>query len=126
MFRLRTFLATITAATLFAAPAIAHAMLESADPAVGADAAAVPDHILLVFSEGVEPLLSTITLTHEDGAPVALGRPHSDGSKQRLEAKVESALSPGRYHLSWRVVSVDGHRSQGDFSFTVGDEETPL
>jgi methionine-rich copper-binding protein CopC len=29
-------------------------------------------------------------------------------------------LKAGVYHVQWRVISVDTHRTQGNFSFTVG------
>jgi methionine-rich copper-binding protein CopC len=29
-------------------------------------------------------------------------------------------LSPGTYKVIWRVLSVDTHRTQGDFTFRVG------
>jgi methionine-rich copper-binding protein CopC len=29
-------------------------------------------------------------------------------------------LPPGTYHVSWRVLSVDTHTTEGAFSFTVG------
>lgn len=120
MIRLRTFLIAIVAPLLVAAPAIAHAMLERAEPAVGAQGVAPPSQIVLEFSERVEPALSEIELTRDDGASVALAKPHADATRHRLEAAIEGTLAPGRYHLVWRVVSVDGHRSEGDFSFTVG------
>lgn len=125
MIRLRTFALAFAAFFLSAAPAFAHAMLLRAEPAVGAKNVEPPARILLVFSEGVEPLLSEIVLTRDDGAAVMLGAPHSDGSKDRLAAAVETALAPGRYRVSWRVVSVDGHKTEGDFSFTVGAEDVP-
>jgi copper resistance protein C len=30
------------------------------------------------------------------------------------------ALAPGEYKVSWHALSVDTHRTVGDFSFTVG------
>jgi copper resistance protein C len=29
-------------------------------------------------------------------------------------------LAPGVYQVQWHVISVDTHRTQGNFSFTVG------
>lgn len=126
MIPIRTFFLASAALFFFAAPAFAHAMLERAEPAVGARVAAAPARIVLVFSESVEPMLSEIVLKNEADDAVALGKPRADGSKMRLEADIDGALAPGRYHVFWRVVSVDGHRSQGDFSFTVGAGETTL
>jgi copper resistance protein C len=30
------------------------------------------------------------------------------------------ALSPGTYHVHWHALSVDTHKTEGSFSFTVG------
>jgi len=37
----------------------------------------------------------------------------------RLVAAVPSALAPGVYKVSWRVVSVDTHSTEGDYTFEV-------
>jgi methionine-rich copper-binding protein CopC len=43
-----------------AAPAFAHAFLERANPPVGSEIAASPPAVSITFTEGVEPLFSTI------------------------------------------------------------------
>ena len=49
-----------------------------------------------------------------DGADVA-GSPPAE-----VHVKLP-ALAPGRYRLSWRAASADGHVMTGQISFTVGD-----
>ncbi len=41
----------------------------------------------------------------------------SDGTELRVPLKT---LPPGTYLVSWRVLSVDTHRTQGSFTFKVG------
>ena len=41
----------------------------------------------------------------------------SDGTELRVPLKT---LPPGTYTVRWRVLSVDTHRTQGSFSFSVG------
>ena len=41
----------------------------------------------------------------------------SDGTELRVPLK---ALPPGTYQVTWRVLSVDTHRTQGNFTFHVG------
>jgi methionine-rich copper-binding protein CopC len=41
------------------------------------------------------------------------------GNSAQLTVKLK-ALPPGTYKVIWRVLSVDTHRTQGSFSFSVG------
>jgi methionine-rich copper-binding protein CopC len=43
-----------------ALPVFAHAFLESANPPVGSEVGASPSELSLTFSEGIEPLFSTM------------------------------------------------------------------
>ncbi|MGD1014915.1 MAG: copper homeostasis periplasmic binding protein CopC [Roseiarcus sp.] len=102
-----------------AAAAFAHAQLEKASPAVGS-AVAPPAEIRLKFSEGVEPRFSTIALSSESGAAAPLGAPSLDPADDSvLIAKVAKTLAPGVYTVTWHAVSVDTHKTQGSFDFTV-------
>jgi methionine-rich copper-binding protein CopC len=103
-----------------ASAASAHASLQKATPAAGATVAASPTEIRLKFSEGVEPRFSTITLASEAGASQPLGKPTVDpADNSTLIAAVSQALKPGIYKVTWRAVSVDTHKTQGGFTFTV-------
>jgi methionine-rich copper-binding protein CopC len=113
---LGAFLAVIA----FASTASAHALLKKAVPAVGGAVNASPSEIRLMFSEGVEPRFSGIALTTESGASVTLGKSNVDPSdNSTLIAPVPEALKPGVYTVSWHAVSVDTHKTQGSFQFTV-------
>jgi methionine-rich copper-binding protein CopC len=99
--------------------AAAHAFLDHSDPPAGADLPASPKEIRLTFSEAIEPRFSSIELTTSDGRPVAVGGavPAPGDNKQLMLAV--PPLGPGHYRVQWRVVSVDTHRTEGDFTFTV-------
>jgi methionine-rich copper-binding protein CopC len=103
---------------LSAAPAFAHAHLNTAVPAVGGTVTASPSAIRLTFSEDVEPHFSTIALTGPDGKSVPLGQP-ATAPGHVLASPVPQPLKPGTYTVTWHVVSVDTHKTQGSFSFTV-------
>jgi methionine-rich copper-binding protein CopC len=98
----------------------AHAMLERAEPAVGGTVRPGPHEIRLDFSEGVEPALSTVVLTKEGGGKIATGKAVSSSDKRQLILKLGRSLEPGSYQVEWRVISVDTHRTQGSFRFTIG------
>ena len=120
MTRSVSILAAVGAIVALAAPAYAHAMLDRAVPAVGAVVHAAPTEIRLEFSEGVEAVLSRVSLTDEQGKAIPLGpATTAKGDRRILVTPVSGALSPGAYRVTWRVVSVDSHVTQGDFSFTV-------
>jgi copper resistance protein C len=114
-----TFAAPLVLA-MAAAPAYAHALLQKAVPAVGATVAASPREIRLKFSEGVEPHFCGVELATADGKTVPTGKPAvdpADGSV--LTVSVPEPLKPGVYSVNWRAVSVDTHKTQGSFTFTV-------
>jgi hypothetical protein len=104
---------------LMAAPARAHAHLERANPKVGSTVATAPKEVVLWFSEKLEPAFSTIEVRDAKGAAVQSGKATVAGDGTQLHVRLK-ALPPGTYKVLWRVLSVDTHRTQGDFSFTVG------
>jgi len=112
-------IAASLAFALAATAAYAHAQLERATPSVGSTVAS-PAEIRLKFSEGVEPQFCTIALASEGGAAAPLGPPSVDPADNTvLIAKVGKTLPPGVYTVTWHAVSVDTHKTQGSFSFTV-------
>ena len=99
--------------------AFAHAMLETAIPSAGSTVATA-DKIRLSFTEALEPHFSTITLTTKDGKPVATPKAAPDPADAKALVLTPTApLAPGGYHVAWAVVSVDTHKTQGGFDFTV-------
>ena len=106
--------------SLLSTAALAHAQLQQAVPAVGGTVASPPQDLRLRFSEGVESRFSSVTLASEAGAAIPLGRPATDPSDPTLLiAKLGRTLPPGTYVVTWHVVSVDTHKTQGSFDFTV-------
>jgi len=119
----RTLTIKIIASLAFAAvatAAFAHAQLQKATPAVGGTVSASPTEIRLKFSEGVEPRFSGIALAAQDGATEATGKPSVDPADNSvLVATIAQKLKPGVYKVTWRAVSVDTHKTQGSFNFTI-------
>ena len=105
---------------MVASAAFAHAQLQKAVPAVGGTVTASPTEIRLKFSEGVEPRFSGVTLATEAGVAQPTGKPTLDPADDSvLVAPVSQALKPGVYTVTWHAVSVDTHKTQGSFNFTV-------
>ncbi len=94
----------------------AHARLDHASPAVGSTVGSSPGQIALYFTESLEPKFSGAEVRNSAGARVDTG--HS-ASGNTLGVSVKG-LAPGAYTVSWHVLSVDTHKTQGSFSFRVG------
>jgi hypothetical protein len=99
--------------------AYAHAHLDHASPAIGGAVATAPKEVVLWFTEALEPKFSGIVVQDITGAAVQDGAATIDsGNTAELHVAVK-ALLPGMYKVIWHVLSVDTHRTQGDFTFTV-------
>jgi methionine-rich copper-binding protein CopC len=112
-------IAIVLIAILLPAAACAHAFLDHASPRVGSTVATAPRELLLWFTEKLEPAFSTVEVRNAQGAVVSSKAQvaGSDGTELRVPLK---ALPPGTYSVTWRVLSVDTHRTQGNFTFHVG------
>lgn len=102
-----------------AATADAHALLQKASPAVGSTVTAPPPELWLRFSEGVEPAFCTIAVRNTAGADFVAGKPHTapDNARQLLVGL--KPLPPGDYAVEWHATSVDTHKTEGSYHFTV-------
>jgi methionine-rich copper-binding protein CopC len=110
----------LAACVLATAPARAHTHLDRASPAVGSTLAAAPAEVVLWFTDDLEPAFSSIEVRNASGAAMHADRSSVD-PKQRTQLRVPlKALPPGTYKVIWRVLTVDTHRTQGDFTFHVG------
>ena len=105
---------------LSAAPAArAHAFLDHASPAVGSTVRQSPASISLWFTQELEPAFSTVTITDQGGQRVDGGDAKVDARDQTLLRASLKPLPPGTYKVSWHVVSVDTHTTEGTFTFRV-------
>jgi methionine-rich copper-binding protein CopC len=110
---------SLTLALLLAAsPAFAHAFLERARPAVGSEIPASPPAVVITYTEGVEPHFSQIEVHDASGARVDQNDVHTDGEQTKLAVSLPK-LPPGVYTVTWHVTSVDTHKTEGQFTFTV-------
>ena len=111
-------LAVALAVALAPLPAAAHAFLATANPRVGSTIAAAPPQLLLNFTEGVEPDLSSVAVTNAAGAVVSIGHCHTAGRADRLAIAL-GKLPPGAYTVTWHAVAIDLHKTEGHFVFHV-------
>ena len=100
--------------------AFAHAHLKDQLPAEGASVEQAPESITLNFSEGIEINFTKVKVTGPDNSVVKTGKPALDPSNDtKVIVPIESNLATGKDDVNWSVVSVDGHKTKGEYSFTV-------
>jgi methionine-rich copper-binding protein CopC len=116
---MRAFYLIAVAMPWMASPAFAHAFLQHSNPPVGASVDASPPELSIDFTEGVEPMFSKIEVDGAGGAAVAAGKPHIAPDNNRRLIVDLPKLPPGTYTVVWHATSVDTHKTEGKFKFTV-------
>ncbi len=101
--------------------AFAHAHLSSSEPAANATlaASAAPAGLTLHFTEPLEPAFSKVVIADAAGSAVTRAAAKIDDHDPKTLHLALPTLAAGRYVVHWTAVATDGHRTQGDFSFTV-------
>ena len=97
----------------------AHAFLKDADPGVGSTIQTSPSEVRIRFTENIEPAVSSIQVFNPSGKEVDKRDLHLDRSDHALLHISLPPLGVGTYKVTWRVVSVDTHVTNGDFTFRV-------
>jgi copper resistance protein C len=98
----------------------AHVKLERAVPAAGGAVRQSPPRVTLWFSQRFEPAFSTIRVLNPQGQQVDNGDAQVDPADAKQFGVSLPRLAPGSYSVRWRVLSVDTHVSEGNFTFNVG------
>ena len=99
--------------------ALAHAFLDHAAPAVGSTVRTAPSAIRVWFTQALEPAFSTIKVVDAKGNVIASSNKAVDASDRTLLRLPVPPLPAGTYRVVWRVLSVDTHVSEGDFTFEI-------
>lgn len=106
-------------ALLIGLPAFAHSYLQNASPPANSTVTLPPNEVTIAFTAAIEPRFSTIEVTAADAQRVDDGEPHLvDGDPKRLAIAVRP-LRPATYTVVWRATSVDTHKTDGTYHFTV-------
>jgi len=96
----------------------AHSHPVSMDPAANATTAS-PEKVTMHFSGDLEPKFSSITVSNATGHVVNKeGSVVSTGDAKLMTVALPK-LPAGVYTVDWTAVSVDSHRMQGSYNFTV-------
>ena len=106
---------------LGAAPASAHAQLQSSDPSPSSVLSVPPHQVVLHFGEPVEIDFGSIRVLGPLGNRVDLGGTHHPpGDSDAVAIALPAGLRDGTYVVAWRVISADSHPVHGAYIFSVG------
>ena len=99
--------------------AFGHAFLDHSEPRVGSTLGKSPVSVNIWYTQQPEPAFSRIEVYDSDGKEVDEKDTHPDEKDARELIVSLPDLPPGKYKVVWHVLSVDTHKTQGDFKFTI-------
>jgi methionine-rich copper-binding protein CopC len=100
--------------------ASAHATPDHADPKVGSTVSKSPTQVRIWFDSEIEPAFSSIEVHGAGGATVQHGKAQVDPSDPKLlQVAIPQELAAATYRVTWSVVARDGHRTSGEYAFTI-------
>jgi len=98
----------------------AHAQLSSSVPAKNQIVKVLPSLVWLEFDGDLlsfgDKEIHKIAVTNSRKKRIDIGGPIVGGA--RISTKLKAGLPAGKYFVSYRVVSEDGHPVEGSYSFT--------
>jgi len=97
----------------------AHGLLDRADPRPGSRLRTSPTHVSVWFTERLEPAYSRVRVLNDRGERADGDDSRVDTTDARQLRVSVPPLAAGTYKVVWRVLSVDGHLTEGEFTFTV-------
>lgn len=104
--------------TVSAPVASAHSHPVSMEPAANATTSP-PERVTMHFSGDLESKFSSITVSDATGHVVSKATSVVGPGDTKLMTVVLPPLPSGTYTVHWVAVSVDSHRTQGGYNFTV-------
>lgn len=97
-----------------------HLKLKRSFPAKDTVLTTAPDAVRLWLTERADLPATRITVTDAANVGVTLAKPaRANTDDAPIEAKFAQPVGPGRYTVSWKTMSKDGHVVNGTFGFTV-------
>ncbi len=104
---------------VYAAPALAHSMLVKAEPPRRAVLTKAPALVQLWFNEEIEGDYASLVVLDTEKHPVTDIKPQLAPDDRKSIVLPLPELTPGKYSVKFRVLSVDGHVVESYFDFTI-------
>ncbi len=113
--------AALATAFLCALPnvSLGHAFPDHSDPKVGSTLSSSPSQVRIWFDGDLEPAFSTLMVHNADGKMIDKRDSRVDQTDPKLLQVSVPPLPSGTYLVIWNVVGRDGHRTNGQYSFTI-------
>lgn len=112
----------LTAASVFAAPALAHDGVVESNPAAKSTVDKLPQKISLTFSGVPQDGFNNIALT-KDGKLITREKPSQDGKTLSIDVPEQKDAEPGEYTIGYQITSSDGHATRGSVKFTLAGKD---
>jgi methionine-rich copper-binding protein CopC len=96
-----------------------HAFPQRSEPPVGATVAVSPPRVRIWFDGALEPVFSRLQVLTASGQRLDKDDGHVDATDATLLEVPLPSLAPGTYRVVWSVVARDGHRTEGEYTFTI-------
>jgi methionine-rich copper-binding protein CopC len=103
-----------------AGPVWAHAFPDHSDPRVGSEVKPSPAQVKIWFDGGIEPLFSSLEVFDANHKKVDKGDSRVDPKDNTVLEVSLPSLPPGTYTVSWSVIALDTHHTEGTFKFSIG------
>ena len=97
-----------------------HAFPDHSDPRVGSEVKSSPAQVKIWFDGGIEPLFSTLDVFDSNHNKVDKGDGQVDPKDNTVLEVSLPPLPPGTYTVSWSVIALDTHHTEGTFKFSIG------
>jgi len=86
---------------------------------VGATVTVSPERVRIWFDAALEPAFSRLMVHNANGVMVDKGDGRVNSSDATLLEVSVPRLPAGTYRVIWDIAARDGHRTKGDFTFTI-------
>lgn len=100
-------------------PVYAHATLVKSEPPRRATLSLAPAHIQLWFNEEIEGNYAVISVADSNNNSITEASPEIVPEDLKSVILPLPEISPGKYTVKYRVLSVDGHVAESAYDFTV-------
>ena len=120
LYRIHILSTTLLLSLGLATSAHGHANLVNATPAANSMAMRPPTELRLKFSEGIEVKFTKVKVIGPDKGTIEAGALKLDPNDNTVViVPLMSPLPNGTYTVDWQALSLDGHKTKGEFGFTV-------